>query len=286
MQQQVFVSHAGPDSERARLVALALEQAGLGVVLDRNVNRPGDDFLAFMEKSLSECDYCLLLWSSAAADRDWVRVEWEAALYRTIKGARRFLVVGRLEEYQLPALLAPRLFIDLFPELTPGIDELIAMCQHDRAAAAGSRRPIGQPTADVAQDVAGNTVYVTSDLFQLTIPLSVSLDVPVGVYVDRLVFDLELPRQYDHQGLLGVRYHYSFAHEGQRLARDRSLAAQHVDTNSILWLEVEMTAFAAGTPFEGVLPHAKFRGGDDSAEAYRGAHNVMLAAVARVGLRQ
>ena len=287
MVEQVFISHAGPDTPRAEAVMLALREAGFGVTLDREVNGPGDDFLAFMEKSLTECDYCLLLWSSAAARREWVRVEWEAALYRTIKEARRFLVIGRLEDHPLPALLAPRLFAEMFPDLKPGIAEVIEMLREDRSAAEGSGRPVGRPTLEVTEDAGGDTVYVTSELFSLTMPLKVSLSVPAGVYLGRLVSDLQLPRQQDIQGLIGVRYDYALVHENLRLARERSLAEQGVRPNSILWLEVEMTPFSQRAPVAGTHTTTKYRGRPKREKAEPPADEsrvALLAALSRAGL--
>lgn len=265
---------------------LTLREAGFGVMLDRDVNRPGDDFLAFMEKALSECDYCLLLWSEAAARREWVRVEWEAALYRTIREARRFLLIGRLEDHPLPTLLAPRLFVEMFPDLKPGTAEVIGMLREDRAAAAGSGRPVGRATLDVTEEAGGDTVYVTSELFSLTMPLKVSLSVPVGVYLSRLVTDLQLPQQQDIKGLIGVRYDYALVHENLRLARERSLAEQGVRPNSILWLEVEMTPFAQRAPVEGAPAPIRYRGRPkkEKAELPADARGALLAALSRAGL--
>jgi hypothetical protein len=87
-----------------------------------------------MEKALSRSDYCLLLWSRTAAQRSWVKIEWEAALYRTVEESRHFLVIGRLEPWPLPVLLRPRLLIELFPELRPGVDELIDIWRKDSVA--------------------------------------------------------------------------------------------------------------------------------------------------------
>src|SRR6185369_3885942 len=119
--------------DKAREVASLLSEAGLAAKLDREELSLGDSFLNFMESGLTECDYCLLLWSEAASRRAWVQVEWEAAFYRSVTEKRAFLVVGRLQEYKLPALLAPRLMVDLFPEARPGVGLLIKTWRDDRA---------------------------------------------------------------------------------------------------------------------------------------------------------
>jgi TIR domain len=283
LQDQVFISHAGADTLRATEVAQALERGGLRVSLDRETLEPGDTFLAFMEQALTESDYCLLLWSGAAARREWVQVEWQAALYRTVKEARRFLLVGRLEDHQLPALLAPRLFVDLFPGISPGIDQVIAVCHQDRAAAATTARPVGQPArARLTEDDGGDTIYVTSELFQVTVPVRVLLDAPVGVCVDRLVSDLGLPRQLDHQGIIGLRFRYDLQHGDQRLAKDSSFRTQGIEPGAVVTLITAPVMFAADAPVEGSLSSARFRSSDEP--AYADAQRAVAAAVARAGL--
>lgn len=283
-QEQVFISHSGPDTPQATAVADRLESGGLRVSLDRRALEPGDTILAFMEQALTESDYCLLLWSRTAAEREWVKIEWQAALYRTVKEARRFLLVGRLEDHPLPSLLAPRLFVDLFPAITPGVDRVIEMCRQDHAAAIATERPVGQPArAEITEAAAGDTIYVTSELFGLTVPLRVQLDSPVAIWIDQLVTNLKLPKQLDHEGIVGLRCRYHLVHDDHRLANDQTFRAQKVVERSILKLELEMTPFAAGTPVEGSLSTARFRSGSSKAD-YSEAHRTVLAAIARAGL--
>jgi len=264
MPDSVFISHAGPDSPVALEVAKELEAKGLDVQVDREQLRQGDRFLHFMEQALSGCDYCLLLWSEAAAKGKWVAVEWEAALYRAIQESRRFLFIGRLDPQPLPALLGPRLRVNLFPALYPGMAELLAEWQKDLAAEQASGRPVANGRKALEEDGKGETVYLTSELFGLTQPLKLDLDVPAGVPLDRVVADLGLPRRLDHRGVMGVTYEYRFAHEDAPLARAKSLSAQGVSAGAVLWLEVEMKPFAAGEAVAGQLGQATFRG-DESA---------------------
>lgn len=262
MPSSVFISHAGPDSPVALDVAKELETNGLEVEIDREQLRQGDRFLQFMEKALSGCDYCLLLWSQAAAKGKWVAVEWEAALYRAIQESRRFLLIGRLDQQPLPALLGPRLRVDLFPKLYPGLTELLELWQEDVAAEQESRRPVANGSKAVSEDQQGTTVYLTCDLFGITQPLKLDLGVPSGVHLDRLVADLGLPKRLDHQGVMGVNYEYRFVCEDAQLSRAKSLAAQGVGAGAVLWLEVEMKPFATGEAVSGKLAGATFRGGD------------------------
>jgi hypothetical protein len=286
MPGKVFISHAGPDTPQAMKVAEVLSYVGIDIVLDREEVKPGNNFIRFMETALTECDYCLLLWSQVAAQREWVQIEWEAALYRTVQRSQTFLVVGRLELYPLPLLLAPRRAADLFPTLHPGIDELIQLWRDDSTAAEMSDRRIGPANVPLEEDKNGETVYITSDLFALTMPLQLDLTLPVGIHLDRLITYLKLPRQFDYEGRLGIRYEYRLVQDGTALVRGKSLAIQGVKYGSILWLEVEMMPFAAITPTQGELVSATFRGDEktERTQAKKAARNQLLTSISSVGL--
>jgi hypothetical protein len=280
--KRVFISHAGADTSSAEAVSGILAAAGLETVLDRATVAVGDDFIAFMSDALDTSDYCLLLWSVAAAGRPWVQVEWEAALHRTVSESRRFLLVARLEAHGLPALLRPRLAVDLFPQLRPGVDRLVELCRADAHAGETSRRPVAPPQGDVLGDERGEAVYLTSELFAITVPLRVALDVPAGVHLDRIVTAFDLPHGFSHKDRLGVRINYRLAHDGVTLQRQPTLADQGVRTNDVLWLECELVPFAATTPAEGELQPVVFRSNEEGDRAT--ARREILAAVSRAGL--
>lgn len=283
MPNKVFISHAGSDLPKAVEIAGILSQSRIEVLLDSAKIEPGDSLIAFMEKALTECDYCLLLWSKAASQRAWVQLEWEAALYKTIRESRRFLLVGRLEDHMLPALLGPRLMVELFPQLSPGIDKLISLWRNDNTAAELSGRPLGLPTSPLEGDQAGETVYITSELFGMTTPLRVSLNTPSGIHLDRIVSSIGLPTQYNYEGRFGMRMHYRFSHEGKILARSKSLASQGVREGGVLWLEVEIKPFSAITPVEGQWASATFRSSLIDA-GRNAARDEILTAVNNAGL--
>jgi TIR domain-containing protein len=283
MPNRIFISHGGPDTPVALQVAQELEARGLTVDVDRDQLRAGDVFIAFMERSLAAADYCLLLWSHHAAAGKWVAVEWEAALYRAIEESRRFLLIGRLDAHPLPVLLGPRLRVELFPALYPGLQELFALWEQDVKAEDASGRRVANAAVKVAEDERGGTVYVTSELFGLTQPLRLDFNVPAGVHLDRLIAELGLPRQLDVKGVIGARYDYRFVHDDRPLSRAPSLTAQGVGEGAVLWLEVEFTPFAKGQPISGELTSAKFRTAEAS-DATTDARRELLAAISRAGL--
>jgi hypothetical protein len=279
MSGQVFISHAGADAHAAHAVAAYLRGSGLSPVLDRERIGAGESFLTFMEGALSTSDYFLLLWSSDAASRTWVQIEWEAALHRSVSEARGFLVVGRLDEQPLPVLLAPRLFVELHPELLPGMAELVRMWRQDLRAEEQSGKPVASTGSLAQQNARGVPVYITSELFGVTVPVSIDLTVPAGVVLLDVTERLSLPRSLDHQGLVGVRFDYRLVHDQVALDIGTSLDAQGVKAGSVLWLECTMQPFAAKPPQSGTLESIKFRRGGPEFRALHSAQRRLTAAV-------
>jgi hypothetical protein len=253
----VFISHAGTDAQAATHVAKALTAAGITVRLDRADLVLGDNFLAFIDTALGTADYCLLLWSSGAAATEWVAMEWQAALYRSVQQKRAFLVVARLEEHPLPILLACRLFVDLFPDRVAGVRQLIAVWETDRSAEAAT----GRPVASVAHpETAGVQVFITSEVFGITVPIRTALADPAGALLSRLVATLGLPSAYDYQGRIGMRFEYALTHGQTTLDATVSLEAQGVRANDVLWIETRMRSYAATPPTSGRLDEVTLRG--------------------------
>jgi hypothetical protein len=124
------------------------------------------------------------------------------------------------------------------------------------------------------------TVYLTSELFGLTQPLRLALDLPAGVHLDRVISGLGLPRRLNHQDVMGIEFTYRLTHDHARLDRAQSLAAQGIREGAVLWLEVEMRPFAAGEPVSGDLSTATYR---DSADEMSAARKVLLDAVSAAG---
>ena len=287
MTSTVFISHAGADAKRAAEVAGILTQADIKTRFDRGELTFGDSFLAFMNQALNTSDYCLLLWSQQASATPWVELEWEAALYRSVRDKRSFLVIGRLEEVDVPALLAPRLRIDLFPALDPGMTALVNTWRADRAAETDSGKPVGAPwTENLPQIEGAATVYIDSEQFSMTAPMSVKLEEPAGALLDRVVASFGLPRELSYSGKLGVRFSYRLFDKWSVLERTRSLAEQGITAGRVLTLETTMTSFSTSAPVQGQLSPAVFRGGPsaDRSAALVDAMKDYRAAIARAGL--
>jgi hypothetical protein len=175
-----------------------------------------------------------------------------------VQQKRAFLIVARLEEHPLPPLLAYRLFLDLFPDRPAGIRQLIGVWDADRAAEIAS----GRPVASVSHaEAAGTQVFVTSEVFAITVPIRTTLAEPAGAFLYRLVTTLGLPIVFDYQGRLGVRFEYALTHDQTMLDSTRALDAQGVRENDLLWIETRMRPYSATAPASGRLDGATLRAG-------------------------
>ena len=285
MAKNIFISHAGSESDRALEVSNLLLAAGLEPILDTDDVHGGDSFISFMENALMESDYCLLLWSAAAASGRWVREEWQSAYHRTVTTGQNFLVVGRLENLDPPQMLVPRSRIELFPELEPGVAKLVTMWQDDEAMETVSKTTVRPPARPNLQEPSGETVYVASDSFGTTFPLSVDFEAPVAVVLETALQYLGAPRQIDHTGRVGCRFEYSFmTHEGI-LESGRSLRDQEVNPMSLLTLLIDVIPFAAGTQLSGGALGTTFRSiRSPEQEAKRAGVAELLAWARDIGL--
>jgi hypothetical protein len=283
MTETIFISHAGADWPVVSEITQRLASRKLRVLVDRDELDLGDSFIQFMENSLASADYCLLLWSAAASKSQWVRVEWEAAFHRTITESQRFLIVGMLESYPVPELLRPRLRIDFFPDPDPGVAKLTELVRNDCLAEEKSQKPVVSPKIEPSEDIEGCPVYVSSELFGKTFPWRAELKMPAAIIVEQLVNMLGLPRQLDHQGIVGLRFRYHLALGEERLKPEIALGNQGVTENSLLWLQTEIQSFARTNPVQGNIADTVtvFR---DDPDGHIAAERELLAHISKLGL--
>jgi hypothetical protein len=287
--RSVFISHAGSNRAEAGRVRDLLNASNIEVRLDVTEVQAGVSFVAFMESALSKSDYCLLLWSRAAGDSEWVRVEWEAALHRAVSDAPGFLVVCRLENHEVPVLLRPRLFVDLFPQLEPGLERVLTLLKDDAVAGERTSRPVAKPRAALIDD-DGAQIYVTSKLFGRTFPLRLPLQTPVAVAIERIVTGLELPRESPGGHGINLRFDYGLAKDEVTLADTKSLGDQGIAENDVLWLETSVVPFSSTQPVRASAGHVTYRSAPakkraDPASEERRAQDALRARIRALGLQ-
>lgn len=282
------LTHAPEDRPRADAVAQYLAHAGVYVRGDHEVPQ-GASLVNFIEHNLAHADHCLLLWSSALAGSNWAQAEWESAIRRMARERRNVLFVGRLDEAEVPSFLSTRQRVDLFPRLSPGLDSIVETCLLDVGAQEESGRPIGTPRAALQEDDDGVVVYISSQLFDFTIPARLSLDLPTGLHLDRIVDGLRLPRRWHHADRVGVHFEYSLLSGEARLERSRSLREEGLRAGSSLVLESTLVPISVVTPAGGEPARIVYRHASEDAgvpDAQRAAFAALRMSVSRAGLRR
>lgn len=92
---QIFISYASKDRERARMIAAALGGHGWDVWWDREIPL-GKAFDEIIEKAIAEAKCVIVLWSAASVASEWVRNE-------ASEGKRRgILVPVFIEQIEAP----------------------------------------------------------------------------------------------------------------------------------------------------------------------------------------
>lgn len=110
--QSIFLSYNSADKDYVRRLAAAIAVTGAHVWFDEWTIRPGDSIPGAIDKGLSGFDTFVLLWSEAASRSRWVKTEMDAALGRWLCEDSLRLVPVRLDDTQVPVLLAPIRYID------------------------------------------------------------------------------------------------------------------------------------------------------------------------------
>ena len=103
---QVFISHNIANKADARLLAAELVGRGVGVWFDEWNIRPGESITAGIEGGLAKSDVFVLIWSSQAAQSNWVGTEVRAYLRRRVDDATLRIVPIMVDETPLPVLVA------------------------------------------------------------------------------------------------------------------------------------------------------------------------------------
>jgi len=234
-----------------------LERQGISARLDAAELGPGSNFAAFMDSSLAMSDYCFLLWSASARASPYVTEEWQTAWTRGIAEKRAFLVVGRLEELPVPALLRNRVWVNLFPTLEVGLQRIVTEWQADRKAAIDSGRQVG--SAVPSDDAIGVRIYISSELYGFTHPAVADLQAPAGVLLDRTLQSLGLVKELrDASGRIGLALEYQLQLNGKVLSSQQDLGSQGVQQNTVLQLLVSARVSAATLPASGSAAPIQF----------------------------
>lgn len=249
-QPQIFLSFAGEDRPVAERLAGDLVAYGVRAFIDAKSIALGQDIVLTINNALEQSDYFVLLWSCNSADRTWVTAEWTAALTRElneltreINERRSFFFVIRLDHTPMPAILAPRKYLDAFDGWDQVAAKLAGAWNADRAMdlpVLPAPEPLPLPTA------VPIVLYVRNQRLAVLHVLGVS-GVAAGSELPRLVAAaLRLPPEVSatEYGVV-ARICYELRFVGRPLL-DRPLVEQGITDGSTIDLIMSIEVFSGG----------------------------------------
>jgi len=138
--QRFFVSYTGVDVRWAEWVAWTLEAAGHEALIQAWDFGPGSHFVGEMQKALAGDRRTVAVASTAYLTSVFATEEWQAVWAADPVGARRLLLVVRVEDCDRPGLLRQVVSVDLF-----GVGEQAARDRLLDAITLGRRKPLVAP---------------------------------------------------------------------------------------------------------------------------------------------
>jgi TIR domain len=107
----VFLSYRSANRPWVINLYDVLRSHGHAVFLDQVTSAAGDRPMPALENALESSQAGVLVWSTAAADSDWVRQAYEVISMRALRGGFHFVPV-RLDVAELPTFARLRVFLD------------------------------------------------------------------------------------------------------------------------------------------------------------------------------
>lgn len=108
-----FISHASPDTDIANRLAQDLRFSGHNVTVDTHDLKSGEDIIDFMNCSLENSDFIIILHSQHTQQANFQNAEINAVVASSIADEARKYIVIRLDDTSLPALLRIKKYIRL-----------------------------------------------------------------------------------------------------------------------------------------------------------------------------
>jgi len=109
----VFVSHSSGDDDVVAHLVADLRAANHTIWVDHSSLLAGGSIAGTIQTGIEGSDAFLLLFSRSAAKSRWVELEWQAALSRNLADDDYLILLVRLDDVDVPLLLASKKWIDL-----------------------------------------------------------------------------------------------------------------------------------------------------------------------------
>ncbi|WP_307873764.1 toll/interleukin-1 receptor domain-containing protein, partial [Frankia sp. AgB1.9] len=165
MTQRFFVSYTGVDVRWAEWVAWTLEAAGHEALIQAWDFGPGSHFVGEMQKALGGDRRTVAVVSAAYLTSVFATEEWQAVWAADPAGARRLLLVVRVQDCERPGLLRQIVSVDVF-----GVDEGVARNRLLSAVALGRRKPAVAPGFPVSGDGGRSAGAGVAPVFPVDLP--------------------------------------------------------------------------------------------------------------------
>ncbi|HYK03200.1 MAG TPA: toll/interleukin-1 receptor domain-containing protein [Thermoanaerobaculia bacterium] len=119
-----FVCHASDDKETARELATLMRSMGADVWLDEWEIRVGDSIVEKIGEALGKVTHLIVLLSKHSVTRPWVKKEFSAALMRQLSDNSVRVLPVRLDDCEIPPILADIRYADARPGMRSVVTEL------------------------------------------------------------------------------------------------------------------------------------------------------------------
>lgn len=120
-----FLSHSSADKPFIRQLAADLTANGVSVWLDEQRIRVGDSIPEKIAQGLAESDYFLISISQKANESPWVQKELNNALMSEIQRRKVHILPLKLDDTEMPPIIADKKYADFSKSYKTGLDELL-----------------------------------------------------------------------------------------------------------------------------------------------------------------
>jgi hypothetical protein len=221
----VFISYATADRTEVLKFHQDLRDRGIDPFLDIMDILPGDDVVMGINGALERSDFYVLVWSAAARDRYWVNSEISAAMVLEQRRARPFVFIVRLDDSELPPVLAPRRYLDAFGgRREAAADQLAAVWTADRAVGTKvlpAPQPVPEPQPRTQPILH---IYARNQSLRVSHEVRIPAGATSRTLVAALTAQLALPKEAsEYGGAVGVRFGYRYQLAGERLDPDSTI---------------------------------------------------------------
>jgi hypothetical protein len=122
--KNVFLCHASADKGMVRRVAADLRTVGYNIWLDEFEIKAGDSIVEKISLGTERAHALILFVSQSSSSSKWVQREWQSVLSRRLSGNSVLIIPARIEECELPTIMADIRYADFVEDYQAGLDEI------------------------------------------------------------------------------------------------------------------------------------------------------------------